>query len=167
MQVNSNLQNTEMENLVETTTETTVEKVIEPVSITAMRLVKSEDLNHHRTLFAGRSAEWFVEAGFIAVSQLVDPRSAVCLKIHGMQFTKPVNPGQVVSFNAKVAYTGRSSFIVYVAVTIPGTAKVIVDGFISFVHVDDDGKSKPHNIRIQPVTNEDKILFERAKELKR
>lgn len=26
------------------------------------RLVKSEDLNHHGTLFAGRMSEWFVEA---------------------------------------------------------------------------------------------------------
>ena len=34
------------------------------------RLVKSEDLNHHGTLFAGRSAEWFVEAGFIAAGAL-------------------------------------------------------------------------------------------------
>ena len=25
------------------------------------RLVKSEDLNHHGTLFAGRMSEWFVE----------------------------------------------------------------------------------------------------------
>jgi hypothetical protein len=32
-----------------------------------MRLVKSEDLNHHGTLFAGRTAEWFVESGFLPV----------------------------------------------------------------------------------------------------
>ena len=32
------------------------------------RLIKSEDLNHHGTLFAGRCAEWFVESGFIAVA---------------------------------------------------------------------------------------------------
>ena len=25
-------------------------------------LIKSEDLNHHGTLFAGRTAEWLVEA---------------------------------------------------------------------------------------------------------
>ena len=33
-------------------------------------LVKSEDLNHHGTLYAGRNAEWFVEAGFIAYLKL-------------------------------------------------------------------------------------------------
>ncbi len=145
----------------------TAVREIEPLSISTMRLVKSEDLNHHRTLFAGRSAEWFVEAGFIAVSQLVDPRSAVCLKIHSMQFTKPVNPGQVVSFNAKVAYTGKSSFIVFVSVTVPDSKQVIVEGFISFVHVDEQAKSKSHNIKVVPVTEEDKLLYARAKELKR
>ncbi|NTU75550.1 MAG: acyl-CoA thioesterase, partial [Anaerolineaceae bacterium] len=31
-------------------------------------LVKSEDLNHHGTLYAGRTAEWFVESGFIAAA---------------------------------------------------------------------------------------------------
>ena len=30
--------------------------------------VKSEDLNHHGTLFAGRTAEWFVEAGLMAAA---------------------------------------------------------------------------------------------------
>ena len=34
----------------------------------SMRLVKGEDLNHHGTLYAGRTAEWFVEAGFIAAA---------------------------------------------------------------------------------------------------
>ena len=157
-----------MEHIAETiAVGTAVERIIEPLSISTMRLVKSEDLNHHRTLFAGRSAEWFVEAGFIAVSQLVDPRSAVCLKIHSLQFTKPVNPGQVVSFNAKVAYTGKSSFIVYVSVTVPGLKQVIVEGFISFVHVDAEGKSKQHYIKVIPLNEEDKMLYTRGKELKR
>ena len=35
------------------------------------RFVKSEDLNHHGTLFAGRSAEWFIEAGLMAVSGIL------------------------------------------------------------------------------------------------
>jgi len=42
------------------------------------RLVKSEDLNHHGTLFAGRSAEWFVEAGFIAAASVLPPKNIVC-----------------------------------------------------------------------------------------
>jgi acyl-CoA hydrolase len=34
------------------------------------RHVKGQDLNPHGTLFAGRGAEWFVEAGLIAAASL-------------------------------------------------------------------------------------------------
>jgi len=62
-------------------------KFIEPFETKTLRLVKSEDLNHHGTLFAGRTAEWFVESGFIAAASILDPKTIVCLKIHGMYFT--------------------------------------------------------------------------------
>ena len=39
---------------------------MEPKTFITHHLVRSEDLNHHGTLFAGRSSEWFIEAGFIA-----------------------------------------------------------------------------------------------------
>ena len=55
-------------------------------TFTTYRLVKSEDLNHHKTLFAGRGAEWFVEAGYIAATSMVNPENLVCAKIHGMRF---------------------------------------------------------------------------------
>ena len=58
--------------------------------LTIYHLVKSEDLNHHGTLFAGRGAEWLVEAGFIAAANLLPPQFILCLKIHGMEFTRPV-----------------------------------------------------------------------------
>ena len=46
---------------------------------TTYRLIKSEDLNHHGTLFAGRSAEWFVESGFIAASSIINPNTTIFL----------------------------------------------------------------------------------------
>ena len=65
------------------------------------RMVKGGDLNHHGTLFAGRGAEWFVEAGFIAAASLTSPESTVCVKIHGMVFTRPVKKGSVIRANQK------------------------------------------------------------------
>lgn len=70
-------------------------RIHNPESNITMRLVKSEDLNHHGTLFAGRTAEWFVESGFIAATTLLDPKNIVCLKIHGMYFTSPAKPSEV------------------------------------------------------------------------
>jgi acyl-CoA hydrolase len=127
-------------------------------------LIKSEDLNHHGTLFAGRSAEWFVESGFVAAATLARPENIVCLKIHGMMFKSPVSLGDIVRFDSKIILTGRSRIIVYVDVTKKDGSQVC-DGFITFVHVDKDGKAVPHGIEIEAVTPEDQALQEQAKAL--
>lgn len=130
------------------------------------RLVKSEDLNHHGTLFAGRTAEWFVESGFIAASSLLNPKNMVCLRIHGMRFSMPVKAGETICFTSKIVYTGRTSIHAYIKVNrIKFPDENIVDGFITFVHVNDDTKPVPHNLLMEPETEEDKMLFEQAKNL--
>lgn len=142
-------------------------RVLEPKSVYTTRLVKSEDLNHHGTLFAGRTAEWFVESGFIAAASIVDPKGIVCLKIHGMYFTKPVRPGQIVKFTSKVVYTGRTSLVSYIHVTKEGLNEDFVSGFITFIFVNEDTHPTAHNIEIVPKTEEDIALYERAKNLKK
>lgn len=142
-------------------------KTIKPEFVSTIRFVKSEDLNHHGTLFAGRTAEWFVESGFVAAATLVDPKGVVCLKVHGMLFTKPVKPGEILSFLSKIVYTGKSSLIAYIKVVKYGTSELLVDGFITFIYVDESTKAVPHNIVIDPETEEDKELFKMAYELKK
>jgi acyl-CoA hydrolase len=141
-------------------------KSICPSCTVTMRLVKSEDLNHHGTLFAGRTAEWFVESGFIAVASLLNPQNVVCLKIHGMYFTKPAKSGDVLRFSSKVVYAGRSSITSYIHVENNGADKSLVDGFVTFINVDESTKPSPHFIEINPETEEDRILFETAKNLR-
>jgi len=141
-------------------------KSICPTCTVTMRLVKSEDLNHHGTLFAGRTAEWFVESGFIAVASLLNPQNVVCLKIHGMYFTKPAKSGDVLRFSSKVVYAGRSSITSYIHVENNGVDKSLVDGFVTFINVDESTKPSPHFIEINPETEEDRILFETAKNLR-
>ncbi len=142
-------------------------RIIEPFAAKTLRLVKSEDLNHHGTLFAGRTAEWFVESGFIAAATLLDPKSVVCLKIHGMYFSRPVRAGQVICFTSKIVYAGKSSLIAYIKVNLNGEEKSIVDGFVTFIHVDENTKPKAHFIEIQPKSEEDLQLFETAKNIKK
>jgi len=132
------------------------------------RLVKSEDLNHHGTLYAGRSAEWFVESGFISASSIINPKNIICLKIHGMQFSSPVKPGESICFTSKIVYTGKSSLIAYVKVVrVSKPDSVIVEGFITFVHVDENTKPLAHGISVEPETEEDILLNKRALELGR
>lgn len=132
-------------------------------TLTIHHLVKGEDLNHHRTLFAGRGAEWLVEAGFIAAADLLPPQYVLCLKIHGITFQRPVRPGEVVRFDSKIVLTGRSRLIAYVRATTK--EELTVDGFLTFVYVDDEGKSRPHGITIEAETSEEIELQERASQL--
>lgn len=130
-------------------------------------VVMGVDLNHHGTLFAGQSAKWFVEAGFIAAANLTTPENVVCVNIHGMQFKKPAPPGTIICFRSKVVLTGRTRLITFVCATDCQNNEVLVEGFITFVHVDRDGCSLPHDITLEAMTPEDVALQERAKALQR
>ncbi len=134
---------------------------MEPRNFTMYRLVKNEDLNHHGTLYAGRSAEWFVEAGFIAAAGLTRPENIVCLKIHGLTFMRPVHPGDVIDFESRIILAGRSSLHAYVRMHAKG--EFVMDGFITFVHVDHDGQARPHGIAVTPTSPEDQALQERIR----
>ncbi|HCS39594.1 MAG: acyl-CoA thioesterase [Anaerolineaceae bacterium] len=130
---------------------------------TSVHLVKGEDLNHHGTLYAGRTAEWFVESGFIAAASMTKPENIVCLKIHGMTFTRPIRKGELPVFTSRVVLTGETKIVSLIEVTILG--KLAVRGFITFIHVDLDGKRLPHGLDFVPVTPEDIALNEEAKKL--
>ena len=130
---------------------------------TSVHLVKGEDLNHHGTLYAGRTAEWFVESGFISAASMTKPENIVCLKIHGMTFTRPIRKGDLVTFSSRVVLTGETKICSYIQVTVKD--KVVVRGFITFVHVDLEGKPLPHGLDFVPHTDEEKALYEEAKSL--
>jgi acyl-CoA hydrolase len=141
-------------------------KVIKPEAIVTTRLVKSEDLNHHGTLFAGRTAEWFVESGFIAATSHLNPRSVVCLNIHGMFFTRPARSGDILRFSSSIVYTGKTSITVYVHVEKREEERPLVDGFVTFIHVDENTRPFPHFLDIEPSSEEEKRLYETAKALR-
>lgn len=135
--------------------------------IKVSRLVKSEDLNHHGTLFAGRMAEWFVEACFICGAKLTEkPENIVCVNVHGLTFNSPGNRGDVINLETRLAKVGKSSFMVYGKITKNNSEKILSDGFITFVFVDENGKTIPHGLTLgNPENDEDIIIRERAKKL--
>jgi acyl-CoA hydrolase len=126
-------------------------------------VVMSGDLNHHGTLYAGRCAEWFVESGFIAAASLTKPKNIVCLKIHGMLFSRPVHLGEIVAFDSRIVYAGRTSLIAFIETKVSG--EVVIKGFITFIHADAQGHSLPHGLTIEAVTDEEMALQEKARNL--
>ena len=127
-------------------------------------LVKSEDLNHHGTLYAGRTAEWFVESGFIAAASLTRPENIVCMNIHGMTFTRPIQLGELVCFESVIVFTGRSRMVAHIEMKASGETDV--RGFITFVHVDKEGRAIPHGLTFEPKTPREIELQEQAKNLR-
>jgi acyl-CoA hydrolase len=127
-------------------------------------LVKSEDLNHHGTLYAGRTAEWFVESGFIAAASLTRPENIVCMNIHGMLFKRPIRLGELVCFESQIVFTGRSRMVAHIDMKASDESNVT--GFITFVHVDREGKPLPHGITIVPQTPAEIELYEQAKNMR-
>lgn len=128
-------------------------------------LVKSEDLNHHGTLFAGRSAEWLVESAFVAAaSQHGRPQDVLCVNIHGFTFKKPVHKGDIITFLSKVAKIGKTSITVYVKAMSEIHGTTHVDGFLTFVCVDPDTAAKrPHGILLdEPADQEEIEIRDRA-----
>jgi len=121
-----------------------------PRTITS-HLVRSSDLNHHGTLFAGRMAEWVVETAFIGAQRAlgIDPARLVCLRIHGLSFTRGARSGDTVELRARAAHVGRTSITVYVEAFIPRHGeRPLLDGFVTFVRVE-DGRSTPHGVAVE------------------
>lgn len=134
-------------------------------ALTTYHLVRGMDLNHHGTLFAGKAALLFVEAGFIVTSLALKTHEIVCLRIHGMLFTSPVKSGDTIRLTSQIIYTGKTSVGVYVRVFIESSNTFVVDGFLTFVKVDEEtGKPIPHGVVIEADSEEAQLL--QAKYLK-
>lgn len=133
----------------------------------SIHLVKGEDLNHHGTLFAARTAAWFVESAFAAAAaEHKNSSEILCRNIHGMSFGIPVEKGDVIAFTSHVARAGRTSLTVHISVRSELTGIEQVKGFITFVVVDNDtGRAKAHGIVLDEPDEEEIRIRELANRL--
>ena len=71
--------------------------------------------------------------------------------------------GDVACFLSKIVLTGRTRLVANVQMNIGDEG--VLDGFITFIHVDLEGKPIPHGIEVVPTAEEDIALQEEAKGL--
>lgn len=122
----------------------------------ASHLVKGEDLNHHGTLFAARGAAWLVEAGFVAAAcAQKDTSQIVCRNLHDMTFSKPVPKGAVLKLQSRVVFAGRTSLMVHVGGEIAVTGEKALEGYLTFVTVQADGRKMEHEIVLDEAQDEE------------
>ncbi len=117
---------------------------------TTTHLVKSEDLNHHKTLYGGRCVEWCVEMAFIAASNCFDtPRPVVFMSIRSLSMRSPAKLGDIIQFAGRVDYVGESTIGVRVDAKkmLPrDKQKSVATGTFLFCTVDEEGRAVPHGL---------------------
>ena len=133
-------------------------------TIDTYHFVKSEDLNHHGTLFAGRAAEWFVESGLMSTSAVVPVEQVVLRKIESMNFLRPVPLGKVLHMEGTIVYAGRTSLVSH----IEGSTEegVCLEGFITYVNLGEDRRPMAHGVTIEARSEEERGLQEKARQLR-
>lgn len=77
-----------------------------------------------------------------------------------MHFTQPVKPGEIIKFESKIVYVGKSSIFAHVTAQRQNCNEPFVQGFITFIHVDENTRPKPLLIQIKPVTDENSLIVD-------
>lgn len=113
-------------------------------------------MNHHGTLYAGRSTEWLVESAFIAAAATHgDPEEILCLNVHGFVFEAPVKKGELLMMTSLVVRAGRSSLTVHVTAENEISHVSPTQGFITFVTVDKQThRAKAHRVTLDETTDQ-------------
>lgn len=132
------------------------------------RVVLSKDLNPHGTFLACRGAEWFIESAYSAVASVVSGKNLVCLKIHSIDFFKPVYNGDILIFESMIVDTGKCIFDVYVsAYEKDEPSDPCLCGFVTYCNVDDETQPVPHGVTVVAESAVEKGLQSKMNEIKK
>lgn len=135
----------------------------ETLSSSTLHLVKSEDLNHHHTLYAGRCVEWCVQIAYITAEQCFEaPQPLVFMSIRSLSMRAPARVGDILEYSGTVDYIGDSTIGVRVdaKITQPrNDQKTVATGTFLFCTVDGEGKSLSHGL--PPLQNGNRPAQER------
>lgn len=111
------------------------------------KLIKPEDLNAHGTLFGGSVLSWIDEASAIFVLCQLGNINIVTKFMSEINFVNSAKLGEVIEIGLETVKFGTTSITIRCEVRTKFEKKMIVTiDKIVFVHIDEFGKPKPHNI---------------------
>lgn len=123
-------------------------------------LAEPTDVNFGGKVHGGMVMKWIDQASYACAAQW-SKHYCVTVSANGIRFIRPILVGQMVSVDARIVHTGKTSMHIYVVVRAcdPKQDKVTVTNrcFITFMAVDATGYpiEVPH---YEPTSNEDKLL---------
>lgn len=109
------------------------------------KIIMPGDLNPRNILFGGRLLAWIDEECFIYAACQLDTQNLVTKLIGEINFLSPAHQGDTIEIGVETVEVGRTSITVKCEVRNKNTKQpiCIIDKIV-FVHVGDDGRSKPH-----------------------
>ena len=109
------------------------------------KLIKPGDLNARNTLFGGALLRWIdEEAGIYAMTKL-GSKNVVTKYVSEIDFVSSAKQGDVIEIGLGFNKIGRTSISFSCEVRNLFTKQTIIKiDNIVFVHVDDEGRAKPH-----------------------
>lgn len=126
----------------------------------ASHMIKSEDLNHHQNLYAGRAIEWMMESSFIAaVGEHKNKHGLLYKNTHQFNFLSPVDPGEIISYQSTVVRTGKTSFTIHVDVISEESGLKKAEGYTTFVTIDENNTPEEHGIQLDFTENEEELTW--------
>ena len=122
--------------------------------------VKYEDLTIHGTLYAARGMTWFTEAAFASAALAYSTtKELLLIGASDIKFKNPIPLGDIVSVTGQIVRTGRTSFTVAVTMASEFSSDVAIEGYATFVTVDDEtGEKKPHGITLDETDDEEELI---------
>ncbi|MEA4922522.1 MAG: hotdog domain-containing protein [Eubacteriaceae bacterium] len=124
-------------------------------------MVRYEDLNHHKNLYAGRAIEWMIESSFISASLAYGDGEGLLYKnTHKFDFTRSVLPGEIISFASTVVRAGTTSLTMHVHLIDETTGEKKAEAFTTFVTVEPGtNRSVKHGMVLDETDDEEEIKW--------
>lgn len=123
-------------------------------------LAEPTDVNFGGKVHGGMVMKWIDQASYACAAQW-SKHYCVTVSANAIRFIRPILVGQMVSIEARIVHTGKTSMHIYVVVKAcdPKSDKITVTNrcFITFMAIDEGGY--PANVPpFEPIEKEDKLL---------
>ena len=134
-------------------------------SITLRYLAEPSTVNFGGKVHGGTVMKWIDEAGYACATRWAK-RYCVTVSVGSIRFQRPIQIGDLVEVEARLAYTGRTSMNISIEVRSgdikTSQLQVVTECLAVFVAVDADGKPMPVTAWF-PETPGDIALAQRVK----
>ena len=115
--------------------------------------VKKSDLGFHGNLFGGKLLAWLDASAAAYAMQVCDTPRMVTVSIDRCVFERPAKEGQLLKLYGLVKEVGTTSVTMQVQArshnVYNGRQNIVLDTFIKFVRVDEQGEAIPISDRVR------------------